>query len=162
MYEEAQKYLDGEVGKIICSASLVCNQMRRDVWRLQGRTLDEGRRAELKISEKWAFSPRYVQCRTNPRDSDRNWLEFLAVLDATFSYFAPGSNPSDEEKSNCSNAMKKAEELFIKVSEEDGNKDRSGLLALLELEKRARDYGVSSGWYLHSFGSFFVWQATRS
>src|SRR6266478_1251701 len=52
MYEEAQKHLDGEVGKIICSASLVCNQIRRDIWRLQGRALDEGRRAELKSSEK--------------------------------------------------------------------------------------------------------------
>jgi N-terminal acetyltransferase B complex non-catalytic subunit len=127
MYEEAEKYFDGEVGKIICSASLVCNQMRRDIWKLQSRALDEGRRAELRISEK-----------------DRNWLEFLAVLDATFSFFVPGSNPSDEEKSNCLNAVAKAQELFTKVAEEDGNRDRSGQLALLELEKRARDYGVSS------------------
>ena len=46
--------------------------------------------------------------------------------------------------------MKKAEELFTNVANEDGARDRSGLLALLELEKRARHCGVSSGAWLAS------------
>lgn len=126
MYEEAEKLLDGEIGKIICSASLVCNQIRRDIWKLQGRALDEGKLAESKILEK-----------------NRNWLEFLVVLDATFSYFTLKDDPTDEDRTNCLDAIKKAKELFSEVAEEDGFRDRSGHLALLELENRARKYAVS-------------------
>ncbi len=89
-----------------------------------------------------------TKVKNSLRDSDRNWLEFLAVIDAAF---LSGSNPSDEERTKCTNAVKKAEELFINIANEDGVRDRSGLLALLELEKRARHYGVSSGAWLASF-----------
>lgn len=65
--------------------------------------------------------------------SDRNWLEFLAVLDATFTGSDVASN------------VKKSAELFEKVAAQDGPKDRTGLLALLDLENRARDAGVSAG-----------------
>ena len=41
--------------------------------------------------------------------------------------------------------MRKTEELFTNIALEDGSRDRSGLLALLELEKRARQYRVSNG-----------------
>ncbi|KAF8350644.1 actin cytoskeleton organization protein [Amanita rubescens] len=137
MLDEAQTLVDSDIGKAICSSSLVCNQMRRDIWRLQGRTSDEGQRAESMILK-----------------NDRNWLEFLAVIDASFS---PGSNPSNEERTKCTNAVKKAEELFTNVANEDGARDRSGLLALLELEKRARHYGVSSdpGRLLHLMQQYF-------
>jgi N-terminal acetyltransferase B complex non-catalytic subunit len=57
----------------------------------------------------------------------------LAVLDATFT----GSDSSAK--------VEKARELFEKVASEDGDKDRSGLLALLELERREREVGASSG-----------------
>ncbi|PFH54291.1 hypothetical protein AMATHDRAFT_38233 [Amanita thiersii Skay4041] len=127
LYEEAQKLLDSEIGKAICSSSLICNQARRDIWKLQGRITDEGQRAESRIAEK-----------------DRNWLEFLAVIDATFSYFASDSDPNDDEKIRCSEHVKRTEQLFSQVAEEDGTRDRSGLLALLELEKRARNCGVST------------------
>ncbi|KAF8636586.1 hypothetical protein AX17_003397 [Amanita inopinata Kibby_2008] len=120
VYEEAQKLLDSEIGKAICSASLVCNQMRREIWKLQGRTIEEGERAASRIAEK-----------------DRNWLDFLAVLDATFSY-------NDDERARLLDHVKQTEILLKNVAEEDGTRDRSGLLALLELEKRARSYGVSN------------------
>ncbi|KAK2466858.1 hypothetical protein APHAL10511_001116 [Amanita phalloides] len=128
MLEEAQKLVDSDIGRAICSASLVCNQMRRQVWKLQGRILDEGQRAESRIVE-----------------NDRNWLEFVSVIDAVFAPFASTSDPNEEGRNNCAKAVKKVEELFSKVADEDGTRDRSGLLGLLELEKQAIHYGMSSG-----------------
>ena len=57
----------------------------------------------------------------------------MAVLDAALT----GSDPSA--------GAEKARELFEKIASEDGDKDRSGLLALLELERREREVGASSG-----------------
>jgi len=81
---------------------------------------------------------------------DRNWLEFLAVLDATFDFLV--ISPTDVAptilegaKKECATKVQETRALFTRVVEEDGCKDRSGLLALLELEKRARDHGVSEG-----------------
>jgi N-terminal acetyltransferase B complex non-catalytic subunit len=81
---------------------------------------------------------------------DRNWLEFLSVLDATFSYLTPlngeaPSQPSESKTAECSDHITKTLELFTRVAEEDGKQDRSAVLALLELEKRARSYGLSTG-----------------
>ena len=72
---------------------------------------------------------------------DRNWLEFLAVLDATL---PPASSPV-ELNPDIQSKIDRAQVLFAKVSEDDGLKDRSGSLALLELEHRARAHGVSQG-----------------
>lgn len=79
---------------------------------------------------------------------DRNWLEFLAVLDAAFADVA-GQEADEAQKAACVEAVAKARELFSQVAEEDGGKDRAGLLALLELEKRARAHGVSSSGSRH-------------
>ena len=47
--------------------------------------------------------------------------------------------------------------LFSKIAEEDGLKDRSGFLALLELERRSVAHGLSKGGYDSSFsGVLFV------
>lgn len=73
---------------------------------------------------------------------DRNWLEFLAVLDATL---PPASSSAVELKPDIQSKIDHAQELFARVSEGDGLKDRSGSLALLELEHRARAHGVSQG-----------------
>lgn len=75
--------------------------------------------------------------------SDRNWLEFLSVLDATFSSLTtPEAESSDDD---CSSRMKEARELFDDIAAKDGLNDRSSPLALLELEKRARTHGLSTG-----------------
>lgn len=66
--------------------------------------------------------------------SDRNWLEFLAILDATFS--AEGNTPE---------LVESARKFFTEIAESDGWKDRSGPLALLELEKRAKERSISKG-----------------
>jgi hypothetical protein len=83
-------------------------------------------------------------------DSDRNWLEFLSVLDATFSYYTPSDTPPEDVKAECSKHIATTQDLFTRLAEEDGQKDRSALLALLELENRARSHGLSNGW------SFFL------
>ena len=55
MLQEAQTLVDSDIGKAICSSNLVCNHMRREIWRLQGRTSDEGQRAESMILKKWVY-----------------------------------------------------------------------------------------------------------
>lgn len=65
---------------------------------------------------------------------DRNWLEFLAILDATFS-----------AEGDTANYVEATRNFFTEIAERDGQKDRSGPLALLELEKRARERSVSKG-----------------
>ena len=44
-----------------------------------------------------------------------------------------------------------SKELFSKIVEEDGLKDRSGFLALLELNKRSVAHGLSKGDYHLTF-----------
>lgn len=39
----------------------------------------------------------------------------------------------------------RVKDLFTDIMEKDGKRDRSGLLALLELEKRCRQFGLSAG-----------------
>jgi N-terminal acetyltransferase B complex non-catalytic subunit len=67
-------------------------------------------------------------------------LEFLAVLDAAL---PPRS--SSYVDSDVQPKIHRAKELFTKVVEEDGLKDRSGLLALLELERRTRLHNINQG-----------------
>lgn len=49
----------------------------------------------------------------------------------------------------CSESISKTRELLERLAEQDGSKDRSALLALLELEKRARLYNLSTGMCCH-------------
>ncbi|KAJ2932908.1 hypothetical protein H1R20_g4212, partial [Candolleomyces eurysporus] len=120
LFEESDKLLNSEVGQKICSISLSCDELRRKIWKEQGLAENERTRATNLIKEK----------------RDRNWLEFLAVLDATFAQSSEGPDPASK--------VQQSRELFEHVAKEDGSKDRSGPLALLELEKRAKESGVSS------------------
>ncbi|KAF9562547.1 actin cytoskeleton organization protein [Agrocybe pediades] len=123
LYEEADTLLDSDAGKSICATNLSCNELRREIWRRQGRAVQEAERAEKLIVEK----------------KDRNWLEFLAVLDGVL----PSSTDSQLVEGDVTQKLKHVEEVLSKVQEEDGLKDRSGPLALLELERRARIHGVA-------------------
>jgi hypothetical protein len=76
--------------------------------------------------------------------SDRNWLEFLSVLDATF-VPVQGSDINEERKSECSQNIEKTRVFLAEIAELDGSKNRSAPLAILELEKKALSYGISSG-----------------
>jgi N-terminal acetyltransferase B complex non-catalytic subunit len=80
---------------------------------------------------------------------DRNWLEFLAVIDGVFASLLSSSNgtssPGETERAACLPLITSAREFFTNIAQQDGKKDRSGFLALLELEKRARSYSLSTG-----------------
>lgn len=67
------------------------------------------------------------------------------MLDATFADLTGDVADADAAKAAVAERIVKAREFFGKVVEEDGVKDRSGHLALLELEKRARHHGLSTG-----------------
>ncbi|KAF8965269.1 actin cytoskeleton organization protein [Flammula alnicola] len=126
LFEEAEKLLDSDVGKSICATNLSCNEVRRDIWLRQGRTEQEGERAKNLIVEK----------------KDRNWLEFLAVLDATLPPLS-SSTASENLGPDPKDKVSRTQELFSTLEEQDGLRDRSASLALLELEKRARAHGLS-------------------
>ena len=51
MYDEAYELIEGEAGKIICSQFLVCEELRREIWKLKGLTKEAGERAEQRILE---------------------------------------------------------------------------------------------------------------
>ncbi|PCH37977.1 hypothetical protein WOLCODRAFT_135971 [Wolfiporia cocos MD-104 SS10] len=129
-YDEAYELLEHEVGRAVCAASLACEEMRRDIWKVKGLAKEEGVRARERITGD---------------KKDRNWLEFLSVLDATFADLSATSD-TDVEAAKAASAenIAKTRECFAQVAEGDGRKDRSGLLALLELEKRARSHGLST------------------
>ncbi|KDR81676.1 hypothetical protein GALMADRAFT_58678 [Galerina marginata CBS 339.88] len=126
LYGEAEKLLDSEIGKSICATNLSCNEVRREIWLRQGRLQQESERAEQLLVEK----------------KDRNWLEFLAVLDAALPFHIPPED-SKVDSTEAMTRISRAQELFSKIAEADGLKDRSASLALLELEKRARAHGSS-------------------
>ncbi|TFY83713.1 hypothetical protein EWM64_g296 [Hericium alpestre] len=121
LYDDARKLLESEQGKTICTRSLACNELRRDIWKLSGRLSEEGAAAEKRILE----------------HKDRNWLEFLSVIDATF-------DASSDDQGELPQCIERILEFFAGIAENDGKADRSGPLALLELEKRARAQGLST------------------
>ncbi|KAH9935019.1 N-acetyltransferase B complex non catalytic subunit-domain-containing protein [Fomitopsis serialis] len=118
LYDEAYELLNNDVGRAICASSLTVDELRRDIWQRKGLVGEEGARAKARITEA----------------KDRNWLEFLAVLDATFV----------ESQEDVSARIEETRKLFEQIADEDGRLDRSGRLALLELEKRAIAHGIST------------------
>ncbi|KAF9052875.1 N-acetyltransferase B complex non catalytic subunit-domain-containing protein [Panaeolus papilionaceus] len=118
LYDEAGNLLDSDVGKSICATNLSCDELRREIWKQQGKTKEEGKRAEVLITEK----------------RDRNWLEFLAVIEATF---------NEEDPEVLKESIKKTQQIFTDVAAQDSLKDRSSLLALIEVQKRAQEKGLS-------------------
>ncbi|KAF8798082.1 actin cytoskeleton organization protein [Phlegmacium glaucopus] len=126
LYDEAEKLLESDIGKSICATSLSCDEIRRDIWRQQGRTQQESDHAERLIVDK----------------KDRNWLEFLSILDATLPrQVSPTHSEQSRQDMETKYAYSKA--LFSRIVEEDGLQDRSGFLALLELEKRSVAHELS-------------------
>ncbi|KAL4251731.1 MDM20/NAA25 family protein [Abortiporus biennis] len=128
LYDEALALLTTEIGQAICETSLVCEELRRDLIHLKGLIKEEGDRAEQRIVEK----------------KDRNWLEFISLLDAALWDVTSVPEPSDEAKAAAKERIKHTQEVLAKVAEEDGLKDRSAALASLDLEKRARAQDVST------------------
>jgi len=73
----------------------------------------------------------------------------MSMIDAAVSLVPHGevssSIQSDEMQIKCSEPIRHARQLFLRVAEEDGVKDRSGLLAGLELGRRSKLHGLSLG-----------------
>jgi N-terminal acetyltransferase B complex non-catalytic subunit len=83
-------------------------------------------------------------------------LEFLSVLDATLPRQVSSSH-SVQSRQDVEAKITNSKALFSKIAEEDGLKDRSGFLALLELERRSVAHGLSKGGYDPTFsGVLFV------
>lgn len=82
---------------------------------------------------------------------DRNWLEFLSVLDSAFDSVSSHSDGAiaEEKKTECLENVSKARAFLAEIVEKDGTKNRAAPLALLELEHRAYKFGLS--------GLFSVW-----
>ncbi|KAI6005647.1 N-acetyltransferase B complex non catalytic subunit-domain-containing protein [Pisolithus albus] len=126
LYDEANGLLESEVGKAICSTSLACSQTRRDIWRKRGLYKEEGKRARDRISE-----------------GDRNWLEFLSVLDATFPPVASSEGEISEQcKQECRESLVETGEFLEEIAQKDGFKNRAAPLALTELKYRAYKLGL--------------------
>ena len=70
----------------------------------------------------------------------------MALLDATFA----------DPQGDISTRIDEARKVFEQVAESDGRTDRSGLLAQLELEKRATAHGVSSNRLLDLLKEYFT------
>lgn len=52
LWQEADKLIESDVGKSICSTSLACDEVRRAIMMQQGRVQEEAERAEQLITEK--------------------------------------------------------------------------------------------------------------
>ncbi|KAF8892524.1 actin cytoskeleton organization protein [Infundibulicybe gibba] len=111
LFDEARKLLESDVGKSICSTSLSCNELRRDLWRLQGSR----RRRGNKLNNAY----------------DRNWLEFLSLLDATFVYFIASPEVDEATKISGLEHVAKTQDLLERIREKD------------ELERRARTHDIA-------------------
>lgn len=51
-FDDAATLLDHEVGQRICQTSLICDELRRDIAKLRGKSKEEGELAAKRISEK--------------------------------------------------------------------------------------------------------------
>ena len=56
LYDEARAVLESDQGKSICSRSLACDELRRDIWKAKGWLKEEGEAAEKRISDKYVPS----------------------------------------------------------------------------------------------------------
>ena len=158
LYEEANKLLDSDIGKSICATNLSCNELRREIYVQQGRIQLEAEQAEhLIVEKKLVLQTQLLRISAKAPFRDRNWLEFLSVIEGAIPATSPEGTTVDLEATGPK--VSRVRELFLKIAEEDGTKDRSAPLALLEVEKRALHHGLSQGWYFIATNicSFIDW-----
>lgn len=106
------------------------------------------RRARTTENLEWVCPTSCFCFRTDCLFRDRNWLEFLSVLDSTFAQVSSQREDeiTQESKNECLENVSKARAFLAEVAEKDGTKNRAAPLALLELEHRACKFGLS-GWF---------------
>lgn len=49
LYEDARTLLESEQGKVLCSRSLACDELRRDIYKTTGWMKEEGVKAQERI-----------------------------------------------------------------------------------------------------------------
>ena len=147
LWDEATTLLSSDIGQAISNTSLSVDELRRDIWKLKGSVKEEGERAQARIIEKESVcdltSVLLVVLTLIYVHSDRNWLEFLSVLDATFTGLE--GEASAEKAEEYKSDVAKSQQFFAQIADKDGLRDRSAPLALLELEKRALSHSLSTG-----------------
>ena len=138
LYTDARELLDTESGRFLCARNLSCDYLRREIMKAGGWKAEEGVIAEQRIVEKRSANIETHRMYLSSRDlcRDRNWLEFISVLDATF---LPSTQPDLVQR------VAKTRDLFIKTAEQDGGHDRTAWLAQMELEKRCAIHEVPLG-----------------
>ncbi|TRM57612.1 N-acetyltransferase B complex non catalytic subunit-domain-containing protein, partial [Schizophyllum amplum] len=136
-WEAANKLLDTDVGRAICDTNLSCNELRREIIRAQGKLREEGIAAEARIGDK----------------GDRNWLEFLSLVDGTF---------VEPEAEDAQERVNKTRAFLEGIKEKDAKTDRAAHLAALELEKRARIHKTSDGSYVEQLKTYFEGFGTKA
>ena len=77
------------------------------------------------------------------------------MLDATLPRQVSSSH-SEQCRQDVEAKITHSKALFSKIAEGDGLKDRSGFLALLELDKRSLAHGLSKGRYYPTSSVTFV------
>lgn len=125
--DEACKHLDTPTAQLIYNNNLAVDELRRDIWAKKGMLKEEGDLARTRISE----------------NHDRNWLEFKSLLDAAFAPLAGDAEPSEEARSQCTENVEDIREFLENIKREDGRRDRSASLALVDLAHRERKHGLS-------------------
>ncbi|KAI0306474.1 actin cytoskeleton organization protein [Multifurca ochricompacta] len=132
LYKDARELLNTESGRFHCARNLSCDYLRRDIMRAGDWQREEAETAEQRILSK----------------RDRNWLEFVSILDATFLPSAlPNETTCESNSSSPSSFLQRVEktrDLFTKVAEEDGSHERAAWLGLMELERRCGVHGIVS------------------
>jgi hypothetical protein len=106
--------------------------------------LANGRRGNSRASnsrEKVSHTAIHLYLSSRGLRRDRNWLEFVSILDATFlpATRHESMHPDLEER------VAKTRDLFTKVAEQDGNRDRAAWLGLMELERVCGVHEVPTG-----------------
>jgi N-terminal acetyltransferase B complex non-catalytic subunit len=51
LWDEANTLLVSNIGQKLCAASLICDEIRREIWKLRGLSKEEGEKAQVKITE---------------------------------------------------------------------------------------------------------------
>jgi len=66
LWDDARALLESEQGKSICSRNLTCDEIRRDIWRINGWLTEEAHIAEQRIVEQAFVSFRALQYVAKP------------------------------------------------------------------------------------------------
>lgn len=83
LWDEAYTLLDTDLAKAICDTSLICDEVRREIWANKGMQKQEGEKARRQISEKGCVRQMYSSDQLNERDAlgiETGWNSWLLSM----------------------------------------------------------------------------------